>query len=87
MAVRFLIDTPEDLIELFEGKAQEARSQMGKTRTKVETNELKGQVFAFNEAIYYVKEYIKTQKESEEDKANGLPRLSDSMKKNEQPAE
>ena len=74
MAVRFLIDTPEDLVELFETKAQEARSQMGKTRTKVETNELKGQVFAFNEAIYYVKEFIKTQKENAEDTANGVVR-------------
>jgi hypothetical protein len=49
----------EGLISQLERRAQQSRAQIGKTRTKLESNELKGEVFAFNEAIYMVKEYAR----------------------------
>lgn len=45
----------DDLVEALETRAQESRNNIGKQRTKVEDNEMKGQVMAFNEAIYMVK--------------------------------
>lgn len=45
----------EDLIASLEERAQKSRDGQGKTRTKIESNELKGEVAAFNEAIYMVK--------------------------------
>lgn len=45
----------DDLIAALEDKAQQSRDGQGKTRTKIETNELKGKEMAFNEAIYMVK--------------------------------
>jgi len=54
-----IFSTPAELIEALEEKAQAARDGQGKTRTKIETNELKGKEMAFNEAIYYVKALAK----------------------------
>jgi len=45
----------DDLITALEDRAQKSRDGQGKTRTKIESNELKGEVAAFNEAIYMVK--------------------------------
>jgi len=61
--MRVVIKTTDELVELIEGLAQKARSEIGTTRTKLESNELKGQVYAYNEVIFYVKEFAKTQKE------------------------
>jgi hypothetical protein len=61
--MRFHIKTVDELIGLIEGFAQKARSEIGTTRTKLESNELKGQVYAYNEVLFYIKEYQKTQKE------------------------
>jgi hypothetical protein len=77
--MRFIIETPEDLVGVLEGLAQKAREQIGKTRTKIESNEFKGQVMAFNEAIFYVKEFMKTQKDLESEKsANEMGTVDDS---------
>jgi hypothetical protein len=67
--MRIFINTTEDLIGLIEGLAQKARSEIGTTRTKLESNELKGQVYAYNEVIFYIKEYAKTQREKEDESA------------------
>jgi|KBSMisStandDraft_5_1062788.scaffolds.fasta_scaffold30826_3 hypothetical protein len=75
MSVRFIIHNAEELIGLLESKAAEARANQGKTRTKVESNELRGQVYAFNESIFYIKEMVKTQKEDATDQENGLEPL------------
>lgn len=61
--MRIIIETADELLEKYEELAQKSRDSIGKTRTKLESNEMKGQVAAFNEAIFYLKEYIKTQKE------------------------
>lgn len=61
--MRFYIHTVEELVELIENLAQEARSKIGTTRTVLESNELKGQVYAYNETLFYIKEMVKTQKE------------------------
>lgn len=63
MGVRIHIKTTDELIGKIEELAQEARNNIGKTRTKLESNEMKGQVMAYNEVIFYIKEYVKTQKE------------------------
>jgi hypothetical protein len=47
------------LISQLEQRAAESRAKIGKTRTKLESNELKGEVYAFNEAIYMIKELVK----------------------------
>lgn len=61
--MRIQINTTSELITLIEDLAQKARAEIGKTRTKLESNELKGQVYAYNEVIYYIKEFQKTQEE------------------------
>jgi len=61
--MRFIINTPEELITRIEELAQNSRESIGKTRTKLESNELKGQVYAYNEVIFYIKEFMKTQNE------------------------
>jgi hypothetical protein len=61
--MRFHIKTVDELVGLVEDLAQKARSEIGTTRTKLESNELKGQVYAYNEVLFYIKEYDKTQKE------------------------
>src|SRR6476659_2863543 len=76
--MRFIIETPEDLVQEFERLAQNARENIGKTRTKLESNELKGQVMAFNEAIFYTKEFIKTLKEMQNAKPAGKVESVDS---------
>jgi hypothetical protein len=77
--MRFIIETPEQLVEHLEHLAQKARESIGKTRTKIESNEFKGQVMAFNEAIFYTKEFIKTQKEMEREKStNSMGTVDDS---------
>lgn len=45
----------DEFIEALEAKAQESRDSIGKTRTKIESNEAKGATAAFNEAIYMAK--------------------------------
>ena len=54
-------DGVQDLIALLEQKAADARARIGKTRTKLESHELKGEVYAFNEAIFFVKEFARNQ--------------------------
>lgn len=54
-------DGIQDLITLLERKAADARARIGKTRTKLESHELKGEVYAFNEAIFFVKEFARNQ--------------------------
>jgi len=49
----------DTLISQLEQRAAESRAKIGKTRTKIESNELKGEVYAFNEVIYMVKELVK----------------------------
>jgi len=49
------------LINQLEKRAAESRAQIGKTRTKLESHELKGEVYAINEVIYMVKEFAKAQ--------------------------
>lgn len=55
------------LISQLEQRAAESRAKIGKTRTKIESNELKGEVYAFNEVIYMVKELVK------QESGNGSP--------------
>ena len=55
--------TVDELVEALEERAQESRDGIGTNRTKVEDNEMKGQVMAFNEAIYMVKALAKGLKE------------------------
>jgi hypothetical protein len=69
------------LIGLVEGLAQKAREGIGKTRTKLESNELRGQVYAYNEVLYFIKEYDKTQKEMETEDGS-----SDEMESVDSPA-
>jgi len=59
--------TTDELIEALEQRADESNDSIGNTRTKIESNEMKGQVAAFNEAIRMVKGLAKGLKEG----ANG----------------
>lgn len=70
--MRIRINTVDELIGLVEGLAQKARSEIGTTRTKLESNELKGQVYAYNEVLFYIKEFDKTQKELGSGSANSV---------------
>ena len=45
----------DELVEALEVRADESNDAIGTTRTKIESNELKGAVAAFNEAIRMVK--------------------------------
>jgi len=84
MAIRFMIHSAEELVNELEQRAQKSREKIGTTRTKLESNELKGEVYAFNEAIFYVKEFIKTQKEDAQDveSANTLESVAPSASGN-----
>lgn len=79
--MRFYIKSVEELIEFIEGLAQKSRDGIGKTRTKLESNELKGQVYAYNEVLFYIKEYQKTQKEM----ANGSSSQMESLDSSSHP--
>jgi rubrerythrin len=62
MAAKIFYNTDE-LIEALEQRAEESNDAIGNTRTKIESNEMKGQVAAFNEAIRMVKGLAKGLKE------------------------
>lgn len=55
--------TTDELIEALEQRAEECNDAIGTNRTKVEDNEMKGQVMAFNEAIRMAKGLAKGLKE------------------------
>ena len=62
--MRFHFDGINDLVEHLEGIAQDKRERIGKTRTKVESHELKGEVLGINEAIFFIKQYGKSVEEA-----------------------
>ena len=68
--------TVDELVEALETRAQESRDSIGNQRTKVEDNEMKGQVMAFNEAIYMVKALAKGLKEAENGSATSVERVA-----------
>jgi len=68
--------TVDELVEALENRAQESRDSIGNQRTKVEDNEMKGQVMAFNEAIYMVKALAKGLKEAENGSATSVERVA-----------
>lgn len=49
----------EEVIEMLEEKKAAKRERIGKTRTKQESSELRGEVFGIDEAIYAIKSFVK----------------------------
>ena len=68
--------TVDELVEALEERAEQSRDKIGTQRTKVEDNEMKGAVAAFNEAIYMVKALAKGLKEAENGSAASLERVA-----------
>lgn len=54
----------EDVIEMLEEKKAAKRDRIGKTRTRQESSELRGEVFGIDEAIYAIKAFVKSGKPS-----------------------
>jgi hypothetical protein len=63
----------DELVSLLEEKKHEKRQGIGKTRTKEASTELKGEMLGIDEALFYIREYHKTQKEIDQGKHNPDP--------------
>lgn len=50
-----VIGSFEELIDTLEERKEEKRQKIGKTRTKLESHEAKGEMLGIDEAIYLVK--------------------------------
>lgn len=71
MATRILIDTIPQLLDLLEDKKGEAREKADNQRIKVESHRLRGVAEGLDAAIYFIRQYQKTQDENADDSSNG----------------
>lgn len=62
--MKYVFENLQEVIDHLEDKKQEKRDLIGKTRTKIESNEAKGYVQGLDEAVYFLRQYQKQQETS-----------------------